>query len=293
MKASAQDPYGGSVRRVLLVTLGFNLLVVIGKLIAGILAGSLSVIGDALHSSADSLNNLVGLVIIRLASAAPDEQHPYGHHKFETLAAFGIAGILSVTAFQIAVGAVERFLGWTSSDVKVTAFTIGTMVANLFVNAFVFLYERGKAQELNSTFLLADSKHTLSDIYVSTSILVSLILLRLGIVNLDAIVAFGVAGFIAYAAYQIFSATIPVLVDSAPLASEHIAKIVRETPGVESVHDIGSRGVPGKIFITLHLVVTPQNTFEAHLVTEEVERRLAEALGPCQVTVHVEPADTY
>jgi cation diffusion facilitator family transporter len=293
MAQAAEEKYGTEVRRVLKITLVFNLLVVAGKFVAGLLAGSLSVTSDAIHSSADSLNNIVGLVIIRIASAPADAEHPYGHHKFETLGAFGIAGFLIITSFEVASGAVRRILGWTSGSVEVTPLTFAVMGATVAVNVFVWSYERRRARELNSSFLLADSKHTLSDIGVSASVLAGLLLIERGIVNLDAYLALGVAGVIAYAAYQIFSSTIPVLVDSAPLSTEHIAKVVRETPGVESVHEILSRGVPGKIFISMHLVVTPQNTLEAHAVTEEVERRLAQKFGPCQVTIHVEPDESY
>lgn len=293
MRAASDERYGIEVRRVLRVTLVLNLLVVAGKFIAGTLAGSLSVTSDAIHSSADSLNNVVGLVIIRIASAPADAGHPYGHHKFETLGAFGIAGFLAITSFEVALGAARRLLGWTSSDIEVTALTLGVMAATLAVNIFVWSYERRRARELNSSFLKADSKHTLSDIFVSASVLAGLLLVQRGSVHVDAYLALGVAVVIAFASYQIFSSTIPVLVDSAPLSTEHVAKIVRETPGVESVHEILSRGVPGKIFISMHLVVTPQNTLEAHAVTEEVERRLEREFGPCQVTIHVEPDETY
>jgi divalent metal cation (Fe/Co/Zn/Cd) transporter len=84
------------VRRVLLVTLALNVTVVAGKLAAGLVAGSLSVIGDVIHLSVDSLNNIVSLAVMKYATAAPDEGHPYGHAKFETLAAFAIAGFLDL-----------------------------------------------------------------------------------------------------------------------------------------------------------------------------------------------------
>jgi cation diffusion facilitator family transporter len=284
-----RSDYSKGVRRVLLLTLGLNLAVVAGKLVAGILAGSLSVISDALHSSADSLNNIVGIFIIRVASSAPDEEHPYGHHKYETLGAFGIAWFLLVTAFQVGQSAVRRMFGSQKVEVDVTALTLGTMVVTLFVNLFVWFYERRRARQLDSAFLMADSQHTLSDIYVSSSILVGLLLLRFKIIDLDAVLALVVAGVITFSAYQIFSSTIPVLVDRAPIAPAFVSEIVRATPGVESVHDIMSHGVPGKVFISMHLVVTPMNTPEAHAITEDVERRLAEKVGPCQVTIHIEP----
>jgi len=289
--SSHEEHYRRGVSRVLILTLGLNLAVVAAKLTAGILASSLSVIGDALHSSADSLNNIVALFIVRIASAAPDDEHPYGHHKFESLGAFGIAGFLLVTAFEVASSAAKRVLGWESSQVEVSVLTLAALLATVAVNIFVWAYESRRARQLGSSILLADSNHTLSDIYVSLSILAGLLLLYFDIADLDAYLALVVSGVIAFAAYQIFSRTVPVLVDRSPFPRGFIDEIVRATPGVESVHDIMSRGVPGKAFITMHLAVTPQNIHDAHAVTEEVERRLEDKLGACEVTIHVEPPD--
>lgn len=283
------NQYGRKVRRVLWNVLLLNILVVVCKLIAGYLAGSLSVITDAIHSSTDAMNNVLGLVIIRIASAAPDADHPYGHQKFETLAAFAVAGLLSATAFQVVITAVKRIMGGETLKVEVSWLTLGVMIGTLAVNIFVWKYESSRARTLNSSFLEADSRHTFSDIVVTSSVLAGLLLVRVGYEVLDPLMALGVAAVIAYAAYGIFSSTIPVLVDSAPLSAEHIARIVRETPGVDSVHEIQSRGVPGKIFITMHLVVTPTDMLEAHAVTEDVEKNLEHAIGPCHITIHVEP----
>jgi len=288
---SQEQRYGRRVRRVLLITLGLNLAVVAVKLAAGLAAQALSVISDGLHSSVDGLNNVAGLIVVRIATAAPDDEHHYGHHKYEYLGAFVIAGLLLVTAFEVAMAAAKRILGWTSSDLEVTGVTFAAVIVSVVVNVFVWWYERKRARELGSSILLADSNHTLSDIFVSLSILAGLFLFRFGVVNLDGLIALGVSLVIAYAAWRILSTTIPVLVDSSPFPRHYIAEIVRSTPGVESVHDIMSRGVPGKAFITMHLAVTPMNTSDAHAVTEEVERRLEEKLGECQVTIHIEPRD--
>jgi len=292
MMASIQNTdgqYSRGVRRVLLITLALNLAVVALKLVAGMIAQSLSIVSDALHSSVDSINNVVGLVVIRIASAAADEEHHYGHRKFESLAAFVIAGFLAVTAFEVASSAVRRILGRESSEVEVTVFTLGALVLTITVNIFVWIYESRRARTLGSSFLLADSKHTLSDIFVSLSILAGLLLLWFKIANLDAVLALLVSGVIAYTAFQISSTTIPVLVDRSPFPRGYIAEIVRATPGVKSVHDIMSRGVPGNAFITMHLAVMPENISAAHAVTEEVERRLENRFGACHITIHVEP----
>ena len=294
MSASASGQnrqYARDVRRVLLLTLALNLTVVVAKLVAGMLARSLSIIGDALHSSTDSFNNLAALLIVRVASEAPDEDHHYGHGKFENLGAFVIAGFLAITGFELTVSAVKRILGWTPSEIVVTNLTIGIMAASLAVNVFVYFYESRRARELNSSILAADSKHTLSDVFVTSSILGGILLFRIVSIDLDAYLALLVAGVIAFAAYQIFSTAVPVLVDRSPFPRGFIAEIVRATPGVRSVHNIMSRGVPGNAYVTMHLVVMTTSTRDAHAITEDVERTLAEKLGPCHVTTHVEPEE--
>ncbi len=290
-RGAHDQEYKRGVRTVLLVTLALNLAVVGAKLVAGIMARSLSITGDALHSSTDSLNNLAALFILRVASAAPDEEHHYGHSKFESLGAFVIAGILAVTGFELTVNAVKRILGWVPSNVEVTSTTIVILSLTLSVNLFVWLYESRRARELGSSILAADSRHTLSDVFVTTAILLGMLLLRIMGVDLDAYLALAVSCVIAIAAYQIFSSTVPVLVDRSPFPRGFIAEIVRSTPGVRSVHDIMSRGLPGRAYITMHLVVTPSTTRDAHAITEDVEHRLEDKLGMCHTTIHIEPEE--
>lgn len=284
--------YQRGVRRVLLVTLILNIAVVIGKLIAGFMAGSLSVISDAIHSSVDSLNNIVGLVVMKYATAEPDEDHPYGHAKFETLAAFAIAGFLFVTCYQIAMSAISRIINPVTEPPEITMLTISTMVATIIVNIFVTVYEHREGKRLKSEFLIADAVHTRSDVFVSFSVLIGLFLVRFGYFWLDPIVALGVAVVIAWNGYKIFKATIPVLVDAAPVPAQRIEEIVNEVPGVHSAHDIRSRALGGGMFVEMHLHVLPEvehDHLTTHDVTEEIERRLEQEFGRVTATIHVEP----
>ena len=287
-----RQDYQRLVRRVLLITLALNLVVVAGKLAAGFIAGSLSVISDAVHSSVDSLNNIVGLVIVRYASAEPDEGHPYGHAKFETLAAFVIAGFLFVTCYQIGLSAFARLFNGTSAPPEITALTIGTMFATIAANIVVTVYEGREGKRLKSEFLLADAIHTRSDVLVSSAILAGLFLVRAGYHLFDPIASLGVAAVIAWNGYKIFKATVPVLVDAAPVSTQEIARIAESVPGVHSVHDLRARGRAGEMFIEMHMHITHDQESDhiaSHAITEEVERRLEEAFGKVLVTIHVEP----
>jgi len=284
--------YQRGVRRVLLLTLALNVAVVIGKLIAGLLAGSLSVISDAVHSSVDSLNNIVGLVVIRYAAAEPDAEHPYGHAKFETLAAFAIAGFLFVTCYQISLSAISRIINPAPSPPEITALTIGVMIATIVTNIIVTVYEHREGKRLRSEFLVADAIHTRSDVLVSCSVLTGLVFVKLGYVWLDPIFALGVAAMIAWNGYKIFKATVPVLVDATPVKADRIAEIVENVPGVHSAHDIRSRGRGGEMFVEMHLHVRREvehDHITTHAITEEVERRLEQEFGRVVATIHVEP----
>jgi cation diffusion facilitator family transporter len=154
------------------------------------------------------------------------------------------------------------------------------------------VYEHREGRRLNSEFLIADAVHTRSDVFVSCSILTGLVFVRLGFVWLDSVMALFVAVVIAWNGYKIFKATVPVLVDAAPVRSEQISVIVENVPGVYSVHDIRSRGGSGRMFIEMHLHVLPEferDHVATHDITEEIERRLEQEFGKVTATIHVEP----
>jgi cation diffusion facilitator family transporter len=286
------EAYHRGVRRVLWLTLALNLAVVAGKLIAGLLAGSLSVISDAIHSSVDSLNNIVGLVVVKYAAAEPDEGHPYGHAKFETLAAFAIAGFLFVTCYQISLSALKRLFSHAAPAPEITALTIGVMVATIIANIIVTVYEHREGRRLQSAFLIADAIHTRSDVLVSCSVLIGLTLIWLGHVWLDPVISLGVAVMIAWNGYKIFRATVPVLVDAAPVSPRRIAEVAESVPGVHSVHDVRSRTYGGQMFIEMHLHVRREvehDHITTHAITEEIEQRLEQEFGRVVATIHVEP----
>lgn len=282
--------YARDVRRVLLAVLVLNAIVATAKLITGWWTGSLSVLGDGLHSSVDALHNVVALILIHYATQPPDENHPFGHAKFETLGAFVLSGILLLTAFELATEAVSRlFGGHTAPEVNPVAILV--LVATLVVNLFVSTLEARSARRLGSDMLLADAKHTRSDVYVTLAVLGGLLAQRLGATWADPLIALGVALVIAYVAYQVFKEAIPVLTDEAVYDPRDVETLVTDVPGVESVHDIRSRGRPNEAFIQMHLVVETRDVVKAHDITERVERRLENELGAREVLVHVEPWD--
>src|SRR6059036_600422 len=191
-----------AVRRVLIGLLGANLVVVAAKLYIGVVSGSLAVMGDALHSSVDSLYNLLGLIVIRVAARAPDEDHPYGHGKFETLGALAIIVFLSITCFELVLNAVQKLLGGGHA-VVVTDLVLVVLLATLAINVLVAWYENRRGHELSSELLIADAAHTRTDVFITIGVLIGVLFARRGATWVDPVVAIVVAALIVRVAYQI------------------------------------------------------------------------------------------
>ena len=286
------------VKKVLLITLALNLVVMALKAIVGVQIGSLSLQADALHSVTDSANNVVGLVANRLSDPTPDRDHPYGHQKFEGVAALGIAAFLLLACFEILQSAVTRLLQG-GKPVEVAGPELWVILLVLGINIFVAYYERWMGQKLNSPILIADAYHTMSDIWVTITVLVGLVGIWWGNIEkipqlqwLDTILAFPVALMVLRSGWMVLKENVPWLVDEMAIPPETISQIVMQVPGVINCHDIASRGVVGRqVFIEMHLTVDVQDVESAHRITETIEAHLDEKFRPVRVLIHVEPPD--
>ena len=277
------------VRRVLVATLLANVAVVIAKVIAGYSAHSLAVIADAAHSSVDAFNNVMALLIARVAAKAPDAEHPYGHGKFETVGALAIVAFLSITVFQLVEGAFIRLFG-EGPEPHATTLVVVVMMASAVVNFLVSHYEERLGHRYRSEILLADAAHTKSDVYASIAVLAGIGFVAAGYPQADALVTILVAVVIARAGWRIIQRTVPILVDERAVEESTICAVALETPGVLDCFAVRSRGRTGEVFVELTVTVLPTlNVHEGHLIADEVERRIADAVGAREVVVHVEP----
>jgi cation diffusion facilitator family transporter len=282
-----------AVRRVLVGLLGANLVVVAAKAAIGTASGSLAVLGDALHSSVDSLYNLLGLIVIRVAAQAPDEDHPYGHGKFETLGALSIVVFLSITCFELVRSAVQKLLGG-GHTIAVTDLGLVVLLATLAVNVLVAWYENRRGHQLGSELLLADAAHTRTDVFITIGVLIGVLFARGGAAWVDPVVAIVVAVLIVRVAYQIFARTVPVLVDERAIPERAIRNAAQAVDGVKSAYGIRSRGGRGGGAGARYPEVTigvdrSANVESAHAIADLVEERLKRDLDLSAVTVHVEP----
>jgi cation diffusion facilitator family transporter len=284
------------VRKVLLITLLLNLFVMALKAVVGFWTGSLSLQADALHSVTDSANNVLGLIASRFSSPQPDRDHPYGHQKFEAVGALGIAAFLGIACFEILQGAIERlFRGLT--PVNISASELWLLLIVLGVNIFVTFYERSVGKRVGSPILIADAQHTMSDVWVTITVLVGLIgVWQARLLNLpqlqwiDVFLAFPVALLVFSSGWKVLKENLPWLVDEMAIAPEAIQAIVMQVPGVINCHNITSRGLLGRqVFIEMDLIVDAQDVEASHKITEDVETLLEERFSPVRVRIHVEP----
>jgi cation diffusion facilitator family transporter len=276
-----------SIRRVLILTMALNFIAMAVKLAVGLATGALSVVADALDSLFDGLSNIVGLAGLYAAARPPDASHPYGHRKFETVAALSIAFLLFMTTWQLLQAAWAR-LG-TPAEVQVNLWAVAAMLASMVIQFATSLYELRAGRRLKSELLVADALHTRASILVSLAVLGGLGLVRLGIHQADPILAAGVALVIGKIGLDVLRETLPVLLDQAAVDVHAIAEVVDDVGGIESFHRVRSRGALGNAAVDLHVRVAPEKTIqEANAIADEVRRRLLEQDGITDVTVHIE-----
>ena len=266
-----------------------NLIVVVIKFTVGIDTNSLAVFGDALQSSVDAASNIFGIFVVRVASKAPDEDHPYGHSKFETLGALLIALFLVLSIFELVRGAMARLMSGAPS-LNVSGTALGLLVFTLLVNVGVVWFETRAGRRLKSDLLLADALHTRTDVFITVGVLGGLALARAGLAWADPALGLIVAVLVGRAGYQILRRAIPSLVDERAFDQTTIQQEAEGVDGVVSAYAIRSRLAGDRRFAELTIAVDGgADVASAHRIADQVEGRLKDSLHLDEVTVHVEP----
>jgi cation diffusion facilitator family transporter len=279
-----------SVRATLVIVLALNALVTLVKLVVGAHTGTLTLVGAGLESALDLLNNVIALTLVGIAHRAPDEEHPYGHAKFETLGTLAVVGFLSISCFELLREGIIALVHATPGHAP-TDGELGAVLATVLINVFVVMFESRQGKRLNSALLTADAAHTRSDILVTLLAIFSLWLTRHDVSRVDGALAIVVALIIAWTGYQVLLMSIPVLVDQRALESAQIRDAARSVPGVLDARNIRSRATASASFAEVTITVSGgASVAEAHALADAVEEAVARRLGGGQVTVHVEPA---
>ena len=280
------------IRKILLIILVLNWAVALAKIIYGLSSRCFSMTADGFHSLSDGTSNLIGIIGIHFACQPVDKDHPYGHKKYETLFSLGIAAMLFVVAFNLLKQGWLRLHHPIVFQADLGSFAV--MLITIAVNIYVMRYEYSRGKALNSDILVSDSLHTRADIFTSLSVIISLIVTKLGFPLIDPIVTIIISLFIGYAAFEITKQSSDVLCDTAVFMDDQKVKdIVLKTKGVAACHKIRSRGRVDDVYIDLHVQVDPSmHIDDAHQISYRIEEAIKSAIpGITDVVVHMEPQE--
>jgi cation diffusion facilitator family transporter len=287
--AFSPDRYA-AVARVLLRVLFLNILVAVAKIAFGYTSGAISILSDGFHSLTDAASNIVGLIGIRAARQPPDEDHPYGHRKYETVAAAAVTIFLLLVVVEVLRNAFNHLTHRAlAPDISTASFVV--MLVTVAINLAVVSYETREARRLSSEVLLADATQTRGDVWSSLTVIVALVGARAGIPILDPLAALVVAGFIGYAGYQVASATTGILSDRIVISDADLQQVVMTVPGVLGCHRIRTRGAADHVFLDLHVWLPAEMRLtEAHHLSHVVKDRLmARYPQIADAVIHIEP----
>jgi cation diffusion facilitator family transporter len=268
-----------------------NTLLIILKIVAGLLSGSVSIISEAIHSFMDLLASIVAFFSVRISDTPADERHPYGHGKFENISGVVEALLIFVAAFWIIFEAVKKIVH--HGEVEKLGFGFAVMLISAVVNFFVSRRLYRVAKETDSVALEADALHLKTDVYTSIGVASGLLLLWLtGFHLVDPIIAILVALLILKESYELFSKAYAPLLDLSLPADDldRISSIIREHCTAEmSFHNLRSRKAGNYKYIDFHLNLDPDKTVrEAHEICDRIEEDIKKAFDYTEVTIHVE-----
>jgi cation diffusion facilitator family transporter len=277
------------------LSVGSNSFLILIKLFAGIITGSVSLVAEAVHSLMDLAAAGIALVSVRISDKPGDKQHPYGHGKAENISGVAEAVLIFVAAGIIIYEAVKRLI--TGRTLELLEIGIAIMVVSIVVNVFVSRYLLKVAKNTDSLALEGDARHLTTDVLTMVGVLVGLILVRFtGLSWIDPVVAILVALFIMRTAYELIRKSFGGLIDvKLPEAEESIIRscIVEHSYRVVAFHDLRTRKAGSYRYVDLHLVMPKNESVEkAHRMCDHLERDIKNRLPRTYITIHVEPCAT-
>ncbi|CDC29632.1 cation diffusion facilitator family transporter [Faecalibacterium sp. CAG:82] len=289
--AAVRTAYGNLAS---LVGMACNILLCIGKLLAGTLFGSIAIMADALNNLSDASSNVVSLIGFRLAAKAPDAEHPYGHARYEYLAGLVVSVTILAIGFSLLKESALKVLHPT--PVAFSWLSIGVLAASILVKLWLSGFNRAVGKKINSETLMATAADSRNDVLTTGAVLLSTILCSLtGYGIIDGIMGVGVAAFILWSGWGLVMDTLSPLLGESPSPElvEHIERTVMSYPGVLGVHDLMVHDYgPGHQFASLH-VEFPAETdpLTAHDVIDNIENDFLKK-DRLQVTIHYDPIVT-
>jgi cation diffusion facilitator family transporter len=296
MAEKKAEEFQTAATRVSLVSMITNVILTLLKLAAGLLAHSGAMISDAVHSASDIFSGLIVLLGVKISTKEPDEQHPYGHERYECVAALLLSGILAVVGGAIGIGAVKDIISGKAAEIPGLLALIAAVVS-IAVKESLFWYTRGYAKKYRSTALHAEAWHQRSDALSSIGALIGIAGARMGVPVMEPIASLIIALFILRVAIRIFKEAIDQMVDHScnEEAEEAFRTTALEQPGVLGVELLRTRMFGNRVYVDLEIAADPNLTLAAaHEIAEDVHDAIEKTFPEVKhIMVHVNPAKKH
>ena len=294
-KGKTKGDFEKQAVKVSLVSIVGNGILTAFKLLAGVLAGSGAMISDAIHSASDVFSSIIVIIGVKLAAKESDQEHPYGHERFECVAAIVLSVILLVTGIFVGVSALENITAPATQKPEMPGvLALIAAAVSIVSKEAMYWYTRFYAKRLDSGALMADAWHHRSDALSSVGALVGIAASRLGFPIFDPIASLVICLFIGKAAYDIFNDAIAKMVDHAcseELEGE-ISRSAAAQKDVLGVDLIQTRVFGNKIYVDIEIRADGKKSlFEGHEIAQSVHDAIEENFPDVKhIMVHVNPA---
>lgn len=281
--------------KVSLISIIGNGVLTLFKLFAGILAQSGAMISDAVHSASDIFSSIIVIIGVKLAAKESDKEHPYGHERFECVAAILLAVILLITGIFIGVAAVEKITAPVSDSPQIPGvLALIAAAISIVSKEGMYWYTRFYAKRLDSGALMADAWHHRSDALSSVGALLGIVAARMGFPIFDPIASLVICLFIGKAAYDVFNDAIAKMVDHSCSAEleQAISDCAAGQDHVKGVDLIQTRVFGNKIYVDIEISADgAKSLFEGHEIAQSVHDAIEQNFPDVKhIMVHVNPA---
>ena len=292
----AETDFQRVANRVSCITIIGNLVLSVGKFLAGIIAHSNAMISDAVHSASDVFSTFVVIIGIKLASKKPDKEHPYGHERLECVAAIILAIVLFITGLGIGMNALKNILQGNYSDLQIPGMlALIAAIISIVCKEGMYWYTRYYAKKIDSSALMADAWHHRSDAFSSIGALIGIGGARIGFPIMDSIASLVIFVFIVKAAFDIFKDAIDKMVDHScdEETEKQIYDCVMKNEYVMGIDLLQTRIFGNKIYVDLEIQADATYTLqEAHNIAETVHDDIEQNFSKVKhIMVHVNPAE--
>ncbi len=270
--------------------IGINIILFLGKLLAGVISGSIAIIADAFNNLSDAGSSIVTLLGFRLAAQAPDKDHPYGHGRFEYISGMLVSAVITVMGLSLLKTGVEKILH--PAEVNTGALVLAILTVSILFKLYMAAYNSRYGKLINSSAMKATALDSLSDCAATGAVLLSAVVGRFSSLNIDGWAGTLVAVLITFAGIKSLKETVDPLLGSAPDKDfiESVKRLVMAHPEAEGIHDLAVHDYgPGRVMVSLHVEMDGNgNIFELHEAVDEMEREITRELG-CEAVIHLDP----